>query len=144
MAKKPIDLILIYAMWIVFACLEGVREAATFAHGGYLVEYPYNIHLWFMPVRGLLFASCAYLFFRREIKGFWLFIIALFCCFAFWHDGLYYETRSLLDYPAYHFFASSQTTTAVHSYGAIVRILGKVISLAAMVIIWSKNKTGQS
>lgn len=140
MDSKQIKYLVMYLAWLLFASLEGMREAAFFAHGGYLTEWPYNIHLWFLPVRGFVLSLLVGVAFVMDSKRLWLMPVALWLCFSFWHDGFYYETRSALDFPAYNFFSFSTTTTAQISAGPWLRIAGQLISLVMYTILILSNK----
>ncbi len=106
----PWDLIL----WTAFAASNGLAHGAVFAHGNN--RHPYDVHWFFAPTRAIVLALCICL--NPGIGGLSAIIlmISLLLMFSFWHNGVYYETRRRLDFPAYRFWSQSSTTTSQLQY----------------------------
>jgi len=126
---KYIDLLI----FIVFALFEGWREAAKDAHGGSNTNYPYNVHLYYLPIRVLVSIVCVSFNFL-SIKSALLLLLSYALVFPFWHDGAYYVTRKALEphnplLMDYHWFGESSTTTAKISLSAPGRVLFFTIGL---------------
>lgn len=117
-------------LWWAFAIAEGIREGAHFSHGNY--KYPFNIHKFFMPVR-IVVALILIIYNYTGVFQAFAMLTAFSFTFPFFHDGLYYETRSMIDYPKYNFFSRSATTTATFSFGFPARLAGLI---AGMVVFY--------
>lgn len=120
----------------LFAMLEGVRDGGTFAYGCEVGKKPYNIHLFFLPVRALFWAGSTVgtVYFLGWIG--WALAASQLLEFCFSHNGAYYETRRRIDYPAYRWTSKSTTTTARFSLGFWGRTALFVAGLAVRGVVW--------
>jgi hypothetical protein len=92
-----IELLIIYGIWIAFACLSGYGEAYYFSAVSHKVinRLKYD-HKLFTVLRGIV--AVALLYFTLGITwGTVIIGLSLVCAFSFWHDGVYYSTRDNLD-----------------------------------------------
>jgi len=134
-----------YIAWLLFSLLEGARDAASFSHGN--TSHPFNIHKFYLPVRGLFFVCI--LMTVNILGGFSFFGLALdflghMLTFSFFHNGAYYETRRRLEpdnekLSDYNWKHQSTTTTAKLSfnfqYRSLMLIAGIVLYIIHLIIL---------
>lgn len=106
-------LALIYSIWIIFALLSGLAEAYYFSavYRKKLKKFEY-IHEALTVIRGIV--AAVILYFSPGIVWNSLFIGAAFMAvFSWFHNGVYYTVRDILDsvYPE-RWKAHSTTSTA--------------------------------
>lgn len=123
--------------FILFAILEGEREAARDSHGGSQVRYPFNIHGHYVSVRALVSFLCILI--TQSPSKLWVpLLVSHILIFPFFHDGMYYTTRKIIeprhpDLKKYHWFGKSDTTTAKFSFGPIARTIFMLLGAALYV-----------
>ena len=93
-----------YLAWKIYSLAIGIQDGAIFAHNQKDCNgrYPYNIHTFFVPSRGIVLGLCIGLLLLIEpsMRGFWEVVSQLIIyglVFSFWHNGAYYETRKRLE-----------------------------------------------
>lgn len=104
---------MIIILWILYACLEAVREAYYY-HLNCISDKPIekNLHSLFTVQRSVVLLILLFPF--HIDVDFFVLTGACFCVFPFFHDGAFYYMRNKLNpliYPA-RWFAQSTTSTA--------------------------------
>ena len=98
--------IIAYLIWVLYAVLEGAKEATLYNIRDYNKKNPFNEHIVFTIQRAVVLLLVCYIDWR-------MLFIAPFA-FPFFHDGAYYTTRNLLNNKIYpkRWFAQSTTSSA--------------------------------
>jgi hypothetical protein len=123
----------IFALWIVYAIIEGYREAYYYyAMVNTKVVNPKNLHPIFALQRGLIIGSVA--LFSPDLWNGLLMALILSLIFPFFHDGMYYQTRNELDSRTYPkgWWDFSMTSNAVLEIKTTGRIVMAVLGLSLM------------
>lgn len=106
-------------MWIVFSVLEGVREGLYFDSNPRLLRF--NVHVLFSLQRLTVLVILA-----LQYKWWLILILGNMLVFPFFHDGMYYLTRHLLNrdnYPKGFWDNPSKTSTAIMDFNLPSRIV---------------------
>jgi len=108
------ELLIIYPIWIVFALICGLTEAYYFSavYNKRIKKFKY-IHELLTGIRGIIAATLLYFTLGITWKAL-LIGIALMAMFSWFHNGVYYTVRDILDCVyEWRWTAHSETSTAM-------------------------------
>lgn len=138
-------MIIIYALWILYAILEGIRE-------GFLWHYRLKsdiqdddydfLHDLFFIQR--LIVAIVFSFFVDWTSDGFLecipYIVALGLCFPFFHNGYYYNTRNNMDptlYPKrFRDFSTTSTARTAKLLTFRNRLIGLILSISILTYLY--------
>ena len=111
------ELLIIYSIWVLFSLLSGLGEAYYFSavYNKRIKKFKY-IHKLLTVIRGIV--ATALLYFTIGIAWKALLIgIALMAMFSWFHNGVYYTVRDMLDRVyEWRWRAHSTTSTAMFDF----------------------------
>lgn len=129
---------MIIIIWIVYACLEGIREAYYY-HLNCISDKPIekNLHPLFTVQRAVVLLILLFPF--HIDKHFFVLISACACVFPCAHNSTYYYMRNKLNpliYPK-KWFAQSTTSTAFSTkfFTPVVRTMLAVVGVLGLILI---------
>lgn len=89
--------IVILLFFIVFSLFEGHREAYFYHFASQSKEKLKNLHPYYFVFRLMVAVNISYLFFPENIICFLLKLLCFGLIFPFFHDGIYYSARNVLN-----------------------------------------------
>lgn len=148
-----IQIIILFILWLIYACLDGVRDAYYWYSFNELptlmkknvydrIKNIHDLFTWQRSVVAIMLCfSVLYLCHQSSIEYYSLFKTFFFSCslalsFSIFHNGCYYCTRNNLEKDVYtlRFWDESTTSTSNLTFTKIERVTQFIISIVLLII----------